>query len=138
MSSSALELVWQRTMFLPDDLPAGLGPADMPDKFTPWKIQVEKAGTTVRPPWAPPATLPCPWDDASIGSPLSGFSYLPTLADLGFPDGVPAAADDGGAMADDVAGRFKGGETVALARLQDWVYEQVRTYMAIGGGLALP
>ena len=133
-----VELVWQRTMFLPDDLPAGLGSDGMPDKFTPWKMKLEKSSAAVRPPWSPPPTLPSPFapaGSAATSDAAAGFSYVPTLADLGFPDGQPS--DDGGAMADDAAGRFRGGETAALKRLQDWMFEQdkLKTYFEIRNGM---
>jgi deoxyribodipyrimidine photo-lyase len=135
---STLDLTWQRTMYHQDDLRPNSKPDMMPDSFTPWKQGVE-ANSKVRAPLAVPksgqvpALWPKEWFDRLPKN--GGFDYLPDLEkDLQLT--LPKD-EHGGAMADSPAGRFLGGETAALARLQNWMWDQdaLRTYFGKRNGL---
>ena len=109
--------VWGSTMYDKDDLPYAKNLQDMPDTFTPFRNKVEK-NCKIQKPLHPPKQLPFP-------SNLEGVSfaskYLPTLQDLGYTAEQAKSVeevDPRGVM------EFKGGETAALARVQDYIWDK--------------
>jgi deoxyribodipyrimidine photo-lyase len=109
--------VWGHTLYHLDDLPFPI--TQLPELFSTFRQSVEKA-TRLR------LTLPTPqW--------LSPFpridaGQVPTLADFGI---APRVADTRGVMS------FHGGETAALARLDNyfWQYDRLRIYKETRNGL---
>jgi deoxyribodipyrimidine photo-lyase len=98
------EVFWGATLYHPDDLPFDLG--KLPDVFTRFRKQLEKAWT-VYPPFPTPTQLsPLP-DGVEPGE-------LPSLGDLGIE---PPTPDSRGVLA------FRGGETTGLARLQHYLWD---------------
>lgn len=113
-----IELFWMATLYHVRDLPFGV--SRLPDVFTTFRKQVEQRAT-VRPTWETPDRI---WvfPDLEPGQ-------LPTLQSLGFTEvGQP---DKRGVLP------FKGGETAALARLDEYFWEQdrLRDYKETRNGL---
>ncbi|MFB6192492.1 MAG: DASH family cryptochrome [Haloarculaceae archaeon] len=106
------------TLYHPDDLPTPVG--SIPDTYTPWRKEVERA-STVRDPVEAPTAVPVP-DDADPGA-------IPSTTDLGV--GEAPAVDERGVLA------FEGGETAALERLREYVWEgdHLRRYKRTRNGL---
>ena len=122
--NGSLETIWQRTMYHPDDLPAKGTIERLPLKFTPWRQVVENAKTPVRVPWSmSPNVAALTWPEEWLNRSSKGFAFLPTLGDLGHDDSGLDEGEDGGVMSDLEEGRFKGGESVALKRLKDWIWK---------------
>ena len=94
---------WSAALLHPADLPFAM--ADMPGTFQEFRPLV--AGTKVRMP------LPAPQRLAAVSSLKEG--EIPTLAKLGFPE---KAADERALIV------FKGGETEALIRLKDFIWNR--------------
>ena len=118
---AVLDTIWGSTLYGKDDLLFFNGPKGLPDTFTPFRNKVEKSceiGT--------PLACPKKKDLALAKVDLDGMdkcssTYMPTLDDLGYTseDVVFAnAVDDRGVM------EFKGGETAALARVQDYIWDK--------------
>ncbi len=111
---------WGKSLYHLDDLPfADAG--RVPDVYTPFRKAVEKK-CEVRAPVDAPASLPPLPDDLAPGG-------LPTLADLGYEgDGL---ADERGVLP------FHGGETRALERVQDYIWDgdHLKTYKKTRNGL---
>ena len=117
-----LTKVWEGTMYHRNDL------EDIPfkDQFTAWKNAVEKAETPVRrTAWADPGPRGLPPPPACAGL----EDALPSLTDLGYGD---ASVDKRGDFFDP-----KGGETAALARLQQFVWDEdrLKTYFETRNGM---
>jgi deoxyribodipyrimidine photo-lyase len=117
------EAVWGSTMYDLKDLPYDVDNnlSDMPDTFTPFRNQVEK-NCQIRAPLPPPKKLPSvpPLDTFPALGPHN-ISFLPTLEDLGYTkDQIQSVAtnDPRGVM------EFKGGETAALARVKDYIWDK--------------
>ncbi len=114
-----LELFWQASLYHVRDLPFPV--SRLPDVFTQFRNQVERRAT-VRPIWPTPDQVPT-MDDVEPGP-------LPTLATFGFtPDQFTTDAR--------AAVPFKGGETVALARLNAYLWEKdlLKTYKETRNGM---
>lgn len=118
-----LELFWTSTLYHVRDLPVKI--AQLPDIFTQFRNRVEKYAA-VR------ALVPTP--DRVTG--LSGQSgtliepgEIPTLSSLGFSN--QPTADIRAAVP------FKGGETVAVARLERYIWEKdlIKTYKDTRNGM---
>ena len=113
------EAVWGSTLYDLKDLPFSDGLANLPDGFTSFRNKVEKQ-CTIRMPLAVPKNLPFP----SVGdsSVLNDHSaYLPSLSDLGYTEDqvrTTESADDCGIV------KFHGGETAALARVQEYIWDK--------------
>jgi deoxyribodipyrimidine photo-lyase len=115
-----VERHWTHTLHHPEDLPTPVDRID--DTFTPWRKTVE-AESTVRDPIPAPDAVPTP----DLGAAGDG---LPTLADLGH-DPADATDDDRGVLA------FEGGETAALERVEDYIWDgdHLREYKSTRNGL---
>lgn len=114
--NAVLEVFSTSTMHHPQDLPFGV--SHIPDLFTSFRKKVEKE-TVVRPVFDVPG---------SISSPVIPVLKLPSLSELGFE--TPLADDR-------TVFPFKGGETQALQRLQDYLYttRSILTYKETRNGL---
>jgi deoxyribodipyrimidine photo-lyase len=113
------EAVWGSTLYDLKDIPYAEGLADMPDTFTPFRNKVEKQ-CTIHAPLPIPKQMPFPPVDA-FPALIECASYMPTLEDLGYTkkqiESVKSV-DPRGVM------EFKGGETAALARVQDYIWDK--------------
>ncbi|CAI5481056.1 unnamed protein product [Closterium sp. Yama58-4] len=107
-----LDLIWGLTMYHVDDLP--FAPAALPDIYTQFRKAVETKAK-VRPPLTMPASLG-PFLSAEAVDRIGGLGSLPSLADLGIDD--PPPQDPRGVLP------FKGGETAALARVEEYVWQR--------------
>jgi deoxyribodipyrimidine photo-lyase len=114
--NAVLEVFSTSTMYHPQDLPFGV--SHIPDLFTSFRKKVEKE-TVVRPVFDVPG---------SISSPVIPVLKLPSLSELGFE---LQTTDDRTVFP------FKGGETQALQRLQDYLYttRSILTYKETRNGL---
>jgi len=117
-----LHTIWGSTMYDLKDLPFGQGLADMPDVFTPFRNKVEKK-SVIRSPLAVPSKskISCFWTPPDDNTIEAMKSYMPTLKDLGYTaDQIHEAEthDPRGVM------EFRGGETAALARVQNYIWEK--------------
>jgi deoxyribodipyrimidine photo-lyase len=114
-----IELVWAKTLYHARDLPFKFH--QLPDVFTEYRKKVE-AGTKVR------ATFNTPKDIGYLPSELD-LGEIPSIQKLGF-ENVPAV--DSRAVLP-----FKGGETEALNRLQDYIWDKdlLKTYKETRNGL---
>ena len=110
------EAVWGGTLYDITDLPYA-SVNEMPDTFTPFRNKVEKK-CKIGNPLPPPRQIPS----------CEGFkcleehaSFMPTLADIGYTSEQIASVDT-----HDKRGvlNFKGGETAALARVQDYIWDK--------------
>lgn len=115
---------WTATLHHVADLPDGVDGID--DTFTPFRQSVERE-SRVREPLPEPALPPTPALDRLDGE----YGSLPTLAELGLE---PPAYDDRGVLA------FEGGETAALGRVQEYIWEgdHLRAYKQTRNGLLGP
>jgi len=101
----SLQRYWGHSLLHPDDLPFAID--ELPDVYTPFRRAVEKR-TPIRAPYPTPATMPAFPDEVEPGP-------LPSLHDLGL---TAPPADPRGVMT------FHGGETAALARLEDYIWQR--------------
>lgn len=123
-----LDLFWQSTLFHVRDLPFTL--AKLPDVFSQFRSRVEK--------YAEVRTLTPTPERLRLATAASGEPVdpepLPTLATFGFSNDLIVASDrpDGRA-----AVPFRGGEMVALARLERYLWERdlIRTYKETRNGM---
>jgi deoxyribodipyrimidine photo-lyase len=114
-----LELFWQSTLYHVRDLPFKV--SRLPDIFTQFRNQLET--------YVPVRELvAAPKQVQLVTSPIE-FGAIPTLASFGFP---PEVTND-----IRTAVPFKGGETVALARLERYIWEKelIRTYKETRNGM---
>ncbi|CAI5948287.1 unnamed protein product [Closterium sp. NIES-64] len=120
-----LDLIWGLTMYHVDDLP--FAPANLPDVYTQFRKAVETKAK-VRPPLAMPASLG-PFLSAEAVDRIGGLGSLPTLADLGID--APPPQDSRGVLA------FRGGETAALARVDEYVWQRdcIKEYKLTRNGM---
>jgi deoxyribodipyrimidine photo-lyase len=109
---------WGATLYHRDDLP--FEPSQLPSVFTQFRKQVERH-SRVNPALAPPTSLPKLPETLATGE-------LPTLSALGLTAPEP---DDRAVMA------FQGGETAALARLDQYIWQgdRLRHYKETRNGL---
>ena len=116
------------------DLPYEPGLQDMPNTFTPFRTKVEK-NCKIRAPLPVPkglSTFPAGEKIAAVVDKYS--SELPDLKDLGYTsDQIEHAnfQDPRGVM------EFKGGETAALARVKDYIWDKdlLRKYFDTRNGM---
>lgn len=126
----SLESVWGSTLYDPEDLPFRDGAFGMPDTFTPFRNKVEKnceIGNPLPVPSDAELKLCTDWqvvDATTEGSiPKCSLTYLPTLEELGYTAEqikIATTHDPRGVM------EFKGGETAALARVKDYIWDKDR------------
>jgi deoxyribodipyrimidine photo-lyase len=111
---------WGKTLYHIDDLPFD-GPDDIPGVYTNFRKGVEKK-SHVRPPVAPPDSLPSLPDDVTPGT-------IPPLADLGI--------EGEGAVDDRAVLPFEGGETRGLDRINEYIWREdcLKKYKATRNGL---
>lgn len=113
-----IDFFWTSTLYHVRDLPFNV--AKLPDVFTAFRHQVEKKAQ-VRPVIPTPDTLALP-DGVDAG-------VMPTLGTFGFDQAVQSDVR--------AAVPFKGGESVALARLERylWGRDLIRTYKETRNGM---
>mmetsp|Transcript_7658 Transcript_7658/g.11250 ORF Transcript_7658/g.11250 Transcript_7658/m.11250 type:complete len:605 (+) Transcript_7658:108-1922(+) len=136
-----LESVWGSTLYLPQDLPFPGSYNGIPDVFTPFRNKVEK-NADIRIPFTTPKSdvlsklVPGQNILDAIESDMQScsLSFMPTLEDMGYS--VEEAeeaqtADPRGVM------HFKGGETAALARVKDYIWDKdlLKTYFDTRNGM---
>ena len=111
---------WGKTLYHLDDLPLD-DSSDVPDVFTPFRKMCQKRSSIRSTIPAPEALPPLP-DGLDAGT-------IPTLGDLGY--------DDDGAVDERSVLPFKGGETRALTRIRDYIWEadRLRVYKKTRNGL---
>jgi deoxyribodipyrimidine photo-lyase len=113
------EKVWGSTLYELDELPYDDDLGDLPDSFTPFRNQVEKK-CTIHNPLQVPKQMPFPAiDDLELFK--KHALYSPSLEDLGYTkEQVDFAneVDPRGVMP------FIGGETAALARVKDYIWDK--------------
>ncbi|MFH7245666.1 MAG: DASH family cryptochrome [Spirulina sp.] len=111
------QIYWGATLYHPDNLPFDIG--QVPEVFTQFRKQVEQRS-------AVDAVLPTPKTLPPLPSVDAG--QLPTLTDLGLA--LPES-DPRGVLP------FRGGETAALQRLQDYVWDtdSLRIYKETRNGM---
>lgn len=113
-----LELIWESTLYHVRDLPFEI--AKLPDVFTQFRNKVER-GADVR------ALVPTPAAVTLV--PGVDVGEIPTIGTFGFPN----------ELITDVrrAVPFKGGETVALQRLERYIWEHdlIKTYKDTRNGM---
>lgn len=118
---SRVTTVWGSTMYELSDLPFSADLANMPDVFTPFRVQVEKACKIPRPLPAPRNKLvPLPRDSPHRPTVTAALSIMPDLRELGYTDeqmAEAACSDPRGVM------DFLGGETQALARVKEYIWD---------------
>lgn len=107
------------TLVHADDLPFAL--ADLPPVFTQFRRRVERE-VTIRDPQPAPSALPLPPCEPG---------EIPTLAQLGFSATTPDPR---------ARFRFVGGESVGLARVEQWIFgtDRLRAYKTTRNGLLDP
>eukprot|EP00980_Cylindrotheca_fusiformis_P012627 scaffold3084_cov144-Cylindrotheca_fusiformis.AAC.75 len=127
------EIVWGSTMYELDELPYDRSLSDLPDTFTPFRNKVEKK-CTIHSPLAVPKQIPefPSFDDLEL---LKEHAvYFPSMEDLGY-------TEEQGDFANRVDPRgvlsFIGGETAALARVKEYIWEKdlLRTYFDTRNGM---
>ncbi|MBO0948332.1 DASH family cryptochrome [Fibrella forsythiae] len=113
-----IELFWSSTLYHIRDLPFGI--AKLPDVFTQFRTRVEKEAQVRE-------LDPTP-DQVVMPTGIKAGD-LPTLEQLGFTETLQT--DNRAAIS------FKGGESVALARLEHylWTSDLIRTYKATRNGM---
>lgn len=118
-----LELFWSSTLFHVRDLPFEV--VRLPDVFTQFRNQVEQHAQVRE-------RIPTP-DHVTLASDPSGqpvpVGDMPTLASFDFPAQLIEASNQRDGRA---AVPFAGGETIALARLERYIWERnlIQTYKA--------
>ena len=116
------------------DLPYGPGLQDMPNTFTPFRNKVEK-NCKIRAPLTISKGLGTFPEDTKFDAVVDKYSAeMPSLKDLGYTsDQIEHANfdDPRGVMA------FKGGETAALARVKDYIWDKdlLRKYFDTRNGM---
>eukprot|EP00522_Entomoneis_paludosa_P012888 CAMPEP_0172443734 /NCGR_PEP_ID=MMETSP1065-20121228/3947_1 /TAXON_ID=265537 /ORGANISM="Amphiprora paludosa, Strain CCMP125" /LENGTH=587 /DNA_ID=CAMNT_0013194061 /DNA_START=89 /DNA_END=1852 /DNA_ORIENTATION=+ len=125
--SAKVQTVWGSTMYELEDLPFGEALGDLPNTFTPFRNKVEKK-CEISPP------LPTPSKELKAFFPSDGTllksmeQYMkpeafPSLKQLGYNEASVKEAstvDPRGVM------EFIGGETAALARVEDYIFTKDR------------
>lgn len=112
-----LKSFWGHTLYHPDNLPFDI--SNIPELFTNFRKQVEQT-SSVNPTFPTPNSLP-PLPDIDAGN-------LPQITDFGM---APPVQDNRAVL------KFKGGETAALSRLQDyfWKLDLLRVYKETRNGM---
>lgn len=122
---ATLETIWGSTMYDIDDLPFNDGAHGIPDMFTPFRNKVEKNCQIGKPVPIPTKASLSLCSSAILDKVNSNKScsltIMPTLEDLGYTKEQVDFAntpDDRGVLP------FVGGETAALARVQDYIFDK--------------
>jgi len=118
--NGSLRKVWGSTLYNLKDLPFPGEEAGMPNTFTPFRNKVEKS-CTIDKPLPIPSNLSLPQDLELPALEKCSLTFMPTLKDLGYtPEQCQEAntVDPRGVM------EFKGGETAALNRVQDYIWDK--------------
>ncbi len=131
-----LTSTWGSALYDIEDLPYINGVHDMPDTFTPFRNKMEKKCQIGAPiPSPSKSSLALPKNQAVLDIlkssntdetaiiPNCSLSYMPTLKDLGYSNEEISSVkspDERGVM------HFQGGETAALARVQDYIFTKDR------------
>ena len=112
-----VDTYWEATLYLPEDLPFGI--KETPELYTNFRKQVEKK-SEINQAIAAPTKLP-PLPEIEPGD-------IPTLSDFGLST---PEFDERGVL------RFKGGETEAIKRLEDYFWQQncLRDYKKTRNGM---
>ena len=116
------------------DLPYEIGLRDMPNTFTPFRNKVEKS-CKIRAPLSIPKELGSFPENSHLAAMVENCSTeLPNLQDLGYTsDQIDHAnfQDPRGVMT------FKGGETAALERVKDYIWDKdlLRKYFDTRNGM---
>jgi deoxyribodipyrimidine photo-lyase len=126
------EAVWGSTLYDLKDLPYSERLVDLPDTFTPFRNQVEKK-CTIKMPLAVPKHLPVPSVD-DFPAMKEFLTNIPSLSDLGYTDDQVKASES---TDDRAVVKFHGGETAALARVQDYIWNKdlLRIYFETRNGM---
>ena len=132
-----LEQIWGSTMYDLKDLPFEDGLQDMPDVFTPFRNKVEKNAFIEAPLPSPRLISLPPKESLEYRTIAEYLTPMPTLKDLGYTSEqvlFAEAYDQRGVM------DFKGGETAALARVQDYIWDKdrLRIYFDTRNGMLGP
>ena len=140
--NASLEKVWGSTMYHIDDLPYNKDLSNMPDTFTPFRNKVEKSCQIGRPLSAPSKSqVQLPTRDSPIYQAIAArtatenndkddnskcsLTYMPTLQDLGYtPEQIALLHESDMHVQNKVAMKFVGGETSALARVKDYIWDK--------------
>jgi len=133
------ETVWGSTMYDPNNLPFDQGVYGIPDTFTPFRNKVEKnceIGLPLDVPTNKELVLPKDIQDYIVNSNQCSLTYMPTLSDLGYNEEDVAEVttpDSRSALPDN----YRGGETYALARVQDyiWTKDLLKIYFDTRNGM---
>ncbi|WP_077924313.1 DASH family cryptochrome [Spirosoma sp. 209] len=118
-----LDLFWQSTLYHVRDLPFEI--SRLPDVFTQFRNRIEK--------YAPVREVISTPDRIRLATDGAGSAIdpepLPTIATFGFPSEFSPSAQ--------AAVPFKGGETMALSRLQHYLWDRdlLRTYKETRNGM---
>lgn len=132
---SKIEAVWGSTLYDRQDLPYDTDTLhDMPDTFTPFRNMVEKK-CTIRKPLAVPKQLSSfRVTHDSTNSWCDHLTYMPTLHDLGY---TLQQIDEANTQDPRGVMTFEGGETAALARVNDYIWDKdlLRTYFDTRNGM---
>jgi len=138
----SLESVWGSTLYNPEDLPFYDGLNGIPDTFTPFRNKVEK-NCDINAPLGNPTKADLKLPSEAIMDTIikclqnytnneSPLSYMPTLLDLGYTQ------EDIDSMENQKSTNlnFKGGETAALARVEDYIWDKdlLKTYFDTRNG----
>lgn len=118
---ATLEAIWGSTMYNLEDLPFKDGPLGIPDTFTPFRNKVEKS-CKIGMPLPVPANGDLALVDVNVdGLTKCSFEYMPTMEELGYTQEQVDFAnriDPRGVL------NFMGGESVALQRVQDYIWDK--------------
>ena len=127
-----LELLPAPALYSLDDVKAQFGPGleSMPDVFTPFKNALER-NCPLPPPLPAPLAgqLPLPADTSQLD-----LGFAPSLQQLPWATAPPEPAGEGGGPS---AFSWRGGETTALARVEEYLFETdaVATYFDTRNGM---
>lgn len=134
-NSGELTRVWGGTMYDPETLPFNGGVEGIPDTFTPFRNNVEKNCDIGAPLSCPPRNeLALPPSFVLDAAKDGGFTYLPTLSDLGYDSSSVSLAETHDTRS---VMKFHGGETAALARVKEyiWTKDLLKSYFDTRNGM---
>lgn len=137
--SASVTQVWGSTLYNLHDLPFGGSVKNMPDTFTPFRTKVEK-NCAIEKPLPPPSknqlqsTITTAELKIIICKDNCSLDYLPTLKDLGYSCSDALEEDPRGVLS------FKGGESAALARVQEYIWDKdmLKVYFDTRNGMLGP
>lgn len=133
---SSVTQIWGSTLYNRQQLPFDGGAKGMPDSFTPFRNKVEKH-CAIDKPFPPPSKAQLRSTVTDIESFTDckncSLTYLPTMEDLGYSADM-IEQDDRGVMA------FSGGESAALARVQEYIWDKdlLKVYFDTRNGMLGP